>query len=70
MIFTVFLWFYHENRPVRNFHYYIRNQRVKIRKYGEFHGNRKVQLFGTAPIMGFGTFFFFFFFFFLNLIFL
>ena len=58
MIFTLFLWFHHENRLVGNFHYYIRNQRVKIRKYGEFDGNRKVHLFGTAPLMGFGSFFY------------
>ena len=39
------------------FKYYARNQRVKIRIYGEFDGNRKVHLFGTAPLMGFGSFF-------------
>ena len=27
--------FYHENRLVGNFHHYIRNQRVEIRKYGK-----------------------------------
>ena len=60
MIFIVFLWFQHENRIVRNFHYYIRNQRVKIREYGEFDESRKVYLFGIAPLMGFrGVFFFF-----------
>ena len=48
--------YHHENRLVGNFHYYIRNQGVKIRKYGEFYGNRKVYLFGTAPLMDFGTF--------------
>ena len=41
-----------------NFHYYICNQRVKIRKYEEFDGNRKVHQFGTAPLMGFGRFLF------------
>ena len=25
--------FYHQNRLIGNFHYYIRNQRVEIRKY-------------------------------------
>ena len=49
MIFMVFLWFPHENRLVGNFHYHNRNQLVKIRKYGEFYGNRKLYLFGTAP---------------------
>ena len=48
MIFMVFLWFHHDNRLVGNFHYYIRNERIKIRKYAELNGNRKVQLFGTA----------------------
>ena len=43
--------------PIGNFHYYIRNQRVKIRKYGEFDGNRKFHLFGTAPLIGFSSFF-------------
>ena len=52
MIFIVFLWFYHENRLVGNFHYYIFNQRLKIRKSGKFVGNRKVNLFGTAPLRG------------------
>ena len=56
--FMVVLWFHYENRLVGNFHYYIRNQRVEIRKYGEFEGNWKVYLFGTAPIMGFGSFLF------------
>ena len=49
MIVMVFLWFHHENRLVGNF---------QIRKYGEFHRNRKVCLFGTALLMGFGSFFF------------
>ena len=31
-------------------HYYIRNQRVEIRKYGDFKGNRRIHLFGTAPV--------------------
>ena len=53
----VFLWPHHENRLVGNFPYYIRNQRVKLSKYGEFDGNRKVHLFGTTLIMGFGSFF-------------
>ena len=52
-----FLWFHHENRLVSNFHYYVCNQYVKIRKYGKFDGNRKVHLFRTAPLMGFGNFF-------------
>ena len=55
--FYSFLWFHHENRLIGNFHYYIRNQRVKIRKCREFYGNQKVHLFGTAPSMGFGSFF-------------
>ena len=38
-------------------HYYIRNQRLKIRNYGKFDRNRKVRLFGTAPLMGFSSFF-------------
>ena len=58
MIFMVFSSFHHENRLVGSLHYHIRNQRVKIRKYGEFNGNRKVHLFGTAPLMGFGSLFF------------
>ena len=58
MIFIVFSWFHHENRLIGNFHYYIRNQRVKIRKYGKFYRNWKVHLFVTAPLMGFGSFFF------------
>ena len=45
MIFMVFLWFHHKNRIIGNFDYYIRNRHVKIRKYGEFDGNRKVHLF-------------------------
>ena len=65
MIFMVFLWFHHENRLVGNFHYYIRNQRINIRKYGEFDENQKVHLFKTTILMYFGKFFFFF-----NLIFL
>ena len=52
-----FLWFHHENRLVGNFQYYIRNKRGKIRKYRKFDRNRKVHLFGTAPLMGFGSFF-------------
>ena len=59
----VFLWLHHENRLVGNLQYYIRNQCIKIRKYGEFDRNRKVHLFGTSPVMDFGSFF-------LNLIFL
>ena len=58
MIFMGFLWFHHENRLVVSFHYYTRNQCVKICKYGEFDGNRKVYLFGTTPLIGFGSFFF------------
>ena len=57
MIFMVFSWFHHENLLVGNFHYYIPNHRVKIRHNREFGGNRKVHLFVTAPLMGFGTFF-------------
>ena len=57
MIFMVFSWFHHENRLVGNFHYYIRNQHVNIRKHGEFDWNRKVHLFKTAPLMGFRHFF-------------
>ena len=57
MIFMVFLWFHHKNWLLGNFHYYIRNQLVKIRKYGEFKRNRKVHLFGTAHLMGFDSFF-------------
>ena len=45
--YSFFLWFHHDNRLVGNFHYYIRNQRVKIRGYGDFDGNRKVHLFGA-----------------------
>ena len=56
MIFMDFLWFHHENRLVDSLCYYIRNQRVKICKYGEFDENWKIHLFGTL--------------FFLNLIFL
>ena len=52
-----FLLFHHKNWLFGNFHNYIRNQRVKIRKYREFDGNRKVHLFGTTPLMGFGSFF-------------
>ena len=55
-IYGFFLWFYHENRLVGNFHYYIRYQCVKIRKYGEFYSNLNVYLFGTSPLMGFGSF--------------
>ena len=50
MIFMGFHGFYHENRLVGNFHHYIYNQRVEIRKYGEFEGNRRIHLFGTAPV--------------------
>ena len=60
---NIFFIFELENRICGYFHYYIRNQHVKIRKYREFDGNRKVHLFGTEPLMGFGSFF-------LNLIFL
>ena len=49
--------FHHENRLVGNLHYYIHNQRVKIPKYREFDGNRKVNLFGTALLMNFNSFF-------------
>ena len=52
-----FFLFHHENRLVDNFHYYIRSQRVEIRKHGEFYGNREVHLFGTAPIMSIESFF-------------
>ena len=31
----VFLWFHRESRLIDNFHYHIRNQRVKIHKYIE-----------------------------------
>ena len=58
MVFMVFLWFYHENRLVGHFHYYIRNFHVKIRKFGDFDGNREVHLFETASLMGFCSFFF------------
>ena len=58
MIFMVFLWFHHENRLVSNFYYYIRTQHVNIRRYGKFHGKRKIYLFGTAPSMAFGSFLF------------
>ena len=34
-----FLWFHHESHLVANFHYHIRNQRVKIHKYSEFQIN-------------------------------
>ena len=57
MIFMVFLWLHHENQVVDNFHYYIRDQHIKLRKCGEFHGNQKVYLFRAAPLMGFGSFF-------------
>ena len=40
---------YHENRLVGNLHYYICNQRVEIRKYGELEGNQRINLFRTAP---------------------
>ena len=53
MIFMVFLWFHHENRLVGNFHYYIRNQRIKIRKYREFYGIQKVHLFRTVFLISF-----------------
>ena len=39
--------FYHENRLVGNFHYYIRNQCDKKRKYIQFQRNRRIHLFGT-----------------------
>ena len=58
-VFYGFLWVQHETRLVGDFHYYIRNQPIKIVKYGEFDGNRKVQLFITAPFFGFGSLFFF-----------
>ena len=63
MIFIVLLWFHYENRLVGNFHYYICNRHLKIRKYGEFDVNRTVHLFETASLMHFSSFFFFFFFF-------
>ena len=47
MIFMFFLWFHHESQLIDNFHYHIRNQRVKIHKCGDFEGNRWVQLFET-----------------------
>ena len=46
----VFLWFHHENRLAAHFHYHIRNQRVEIHKYTKFEENRRIQLFGTAPL--------------------
>ena len=39
MIFMGFLWIHHESGLVEHFHYYIRNQRVKIRECEEFDGN-------------------------------
>ena len=42
--------FYHESELIVNFHYYIRNQRIEIRKYGELEENRRIHLFGTAPL--------------------
>ena len=53
----LFLWLHHENRLVENFHYYIRNQCVKIAKCGEFDGNLKIQPFGTASLIVFGNFY-------------
>ena len=47
-----------ENQICGYFHYHIRNQCFKIHKYREFDEDRKVHLFGTAPFMGFGSFFF------------
>ena len=58
MIFMVFLWFHYENRLVGKFHYYIRNQCLKIRKYGDFSGNQGIHLLRTAHLMSFGNFFF------------
>ena len=34
--------FHNENRLVGNFHYYIRNQRIEIHKYGEFKENWRI----------------------------
>ena len=45
------MFFYGFTIKIGNFHYYIRNQRVKIRKYREFDGNREVHLYGTAPLI-------------------
>ena len=50
------LWFHHENRLDCNFHHYIRNQHIKIRKYREFNGNRNIHLFGTVTLVAFGHF--------------
>ena len=58
MICMAFSWFQHKNRLVGNFHYYIRNRRLKIRIYGELDKNRRVHLFGTAPLIGFSSFVF------------
>ena len=34
--------FYHENRLFGNFHYYIRNQCAKKRKYTQFQRNQRI----------------------------
>ena len=47
------LWFHHENRLVANFHYHIRNQRVKIHKHSDFQINRRYYLCGTSPVNSF-----------------
>ena len=39
--------FYNENWICAYFYYYIRNQRVKLRKYTDFQGNQRVHFFGT-----------------------
>ena len=54
----VFSWFHHENRVVAHFRYHIRNQRVKIHKYTKFEENRRIQLFGTAPLISIFTIYF------------
>ena len=60
MIFMVFLWFHHENRLIGNFNYYIRNQHVKIDKYGVFDGKKKGSPNRNCTFNGFWQFFFLF----------
>ena len=47
-----------ENQIYEYTHHHIRDQRLKIRKYGEFDRKRKLHLLWTAPLMDFGSFFF------------
>ena len=45
MISMVFLWFHYQNQLFGNFHYYICNQRLKIRGYSLFNFYGKFQIF-------------------------